>query len=62
MSNADEIFTLVAEILKENAKKDCKLTHDEIEELCQKYSNLYILWDGAFSCASTINPSREDIA
>ena len=62
MSNADEIFTLFAEILKENAKKDCKLTHDEIEELCQKYSNLYILWDGAFSYASTINPSREDIA
>jgi len=62
MSNADEIFTLFAEILKENAKEDCKLTHDEIEELCQKYSNLYILWDGAFSYASTINPSREDIA
>lgn len=62
MNSADEIFILFATILKEYKKADCELSDDDIDELCQKYSDLYMLWDGAFSFASTINPTREDIA
>lgn len=46
---------------QENAKEDCKLSHDDIDELCQKYSDLYVLWDGAFSYVSTMNPTIADI-
>lgn len=61
MANAGEIFPKIAAILKEKAKHDCKCT-DRIEEMCQKYSNLLQLWDGAFSLASKEDPTDEDIA
>lgn len=34
----------------------------QIDELCHRFGSTCVLWDGAFSYASTINPSNEDIA
>ena len=39
----------------------CKLTNAEIEELCSQFGSASVLWDGAFSYASTIGPDEEDI-
>ena len=65
MSNADVIFKQFADILKDpsNRRSDCALNKDEIDLLCQKFADLsiLILWDGALSYASKIDPSEEDI-
>ncbi len=63
MNNSHEMFTYFADVLKEEKKKNaaCTLTDEDIDELCSKYANLYLLWDGAFSYASTINPTGDDI-
>ncbi|KAL7525693.1 hypothetical protein ACHAXR_001117, partial [Thalassiosira sp. AJA248-18] len=61
MSNAAEIFSLFAGILKANAKPDSPYTHPKIDDLCSTFSNLFVLWDGAFSFASRIDPSEDDI-
>ena len=62
MQSSGEIFSIFASILKENKKDDCKLTNAEIEELCSQFGSACVLWDGAFSYASTIDPDEEDIA
>ena len=66
MCNAREIFTLFANILKANKKEGCKITEDgnvddDIDNLCNSFADLCVLWDGAFSYASTINPTEQDI-
>ena len=62
MTNAHEIFGLWAGILKRNAKDGCTLKDDEIDQLCARFANLCLLWDGAFSYASKVDPRKEDIA
>ena len=61
MTNADEIFSIFAGILKANKKEDCKMSEDDIDILCSRFSNLFVLWDGAFSFASKIDPTTNDI-
>jgi hypothetical protein len=63
MSNADVIFKQFAEILKDpsNRRSDCALNNDELDLLFQQFAELSMLWDGAFSYASKIDPSEEDI-
>mmetsp|Transcript_22814 Transcript_22814/g.32611 ORF Transcript_22814/g.32611 Transcript_22814/m.32611 type:complete len:415 (+) Transcript_22814:104-1348(+) len=61
MSNAHEIFESFAEILTENMKEGCEYKKEEIEQVCKNYATLCILWDGAFSYASKINPTEEDV-
>ena len=63
MSNADVIFKQFADILKDpsNRRSDCALNNDEIDLLCQQFADLSMLWDGALSYASKIDPSEEDI-
>ncbi len=64
MDNADEIFHSFAGVLKEENKKKgdaCVMKDEDIDELCRKYASLYLLWDGAFSYASKINPTLDDI-
>jgi len=62
MSNADEIFSIFANILKSNKKPGCSYGDVEIDALCKSFANLCILWDGAFSYASKVNPTADDIA
>ena len=49
--DADVIFKPLAEILKDpsNRGSDCALNKDEIDLLCQKFADLSMLWDCAFS-------------
>ena len=61
MSNAHEIFDAFADILTKNMKEGCEYKKEEIQQLCKDYATICILWDGAFSYASTINPTEEDI-
>ena len=62
MQNSGEIFSIFATILKENKKANCTFTSAQIDELCDQFGSTCVLWDGAFSNASTINPSNKDIA
>jgi len=55
------IFSLFAGILKANARAGCVMTHPEIDAFCAQFSNLFVLWDGAFSYASTLDPTDDDI-
>ena len=34
----------------------------DIDDLCSRFANLLLLWDGAFSYATKIDPTLEDIA
>jgi hypothetical protein len=60
--NVSDIFLTFANILKANAKTDCTMTGPEIDAMCMQFSNLCVLWDGAFSYASKIDPTATDIA
>ena len=62
MSNASEIFAIFANILKENAKDNCTMTTTEIDAMCKQFSDVCVLWDGAFSYASKVDPTANDIA
>ena len=61
MSNASEIFELFAELLKANKKENCSMSDKQIEDMCGQFANLCVLWDGAFSIASKVDPSDDDI-
>lgn len=61
MENASAIFAEFASILKANKRSDCVLCNEGIDALCARFSNLFVLWDGAFSYASKLNPSEDDI-
>ena len=52
MENVTTIFEEFAEILKANSRVDCKLSNDDIDKFCGRFSHLCMLWDGAFSHAS----------
>jgi len=62
MENASEICSLFANILMANKRPDSKFdTAEKINHLCTSFANAFVLWDGAFSFASTISPSQDDI-
>ena len=61
MENTSVIFAEFVSILKANKKKDCELCNACIDALCARFSRLFVLWDGAFSYASKLDPSTEDI-
>ena len=61
MENASVIFAEFTSILKANKKKDCELCDACVDALCARLSRLFVLWDGAFSNASKLDPSTEDI-
>ena len=61
MENASVIFAEFASILKANKKNDWELCDACIDALCARFSILFVLWDGAFSFASKLDPSAECI-
>lgn len=38
------------------------MSDEKIDDLCERTRRLFVLWDGAFSYASVLKPSQEDIA
>eukprot|EP00984_Skeletonema_dohrnii_P023410 scaffold12506_cov64-Skeletonema_dohrnii-CCMP3373.AAC.1 len=48
-------------ILKKNRKVGCEYDESQIDAICQRFAKLCVLWDGAFSYASKIDPTKDDI-
>ena len=61
MAHAHQMFTHFATILKNNKKDSCEYTDPQIDELCANFCLVSVLWDGAFSMASKVNPTANDI-
>jgi len=62
IGNASFVFDEFAKILKDEARKNnhCTLSDDDIDHICDQHKEVYLLWDGAFSTARTINPTEDD--
>jgi hypothetical protein len=60
MNNASHIFDQLAAIFKEGKREECLLADAVINLMCLHFWEVYVLWDGAFSLARTINPTDED--
>jgi hypothetical protein len=61
MANTYTMFTNFSGILKRNKKEFCVYGKDLIDELCSDFDRLSVLWDAAFSLASKINPTPDDL-
>jgi len=61
MNNATYVFDKFAAIFTEGKRPDCVLTDTEINALCVHFREVFMLWDGAFSLARTVNPTEEDM-
>ena len=61
MANASYIFNLFAIIFKGGKRLNCTLSDANIDALCLQFRVVFVLWDGAFSLARTINPTEMDI-
>jgi len=61
MNNACHIFNTFAAIFKEGKRPNCVLSDTNIDDLCLQFREVFVLWDGAFSLARTINPTEADI-
>ena len=65
IANAGFVFDEFAKICnKERARnKNCLSTDADIDnKICFDHKQVYLLWDGAFSAARSINPSDEDFS
>ena len=60
IADAVSIFDEFEENLKENQKEDSPYLISQIETLCQSHKEVFLLWDGAFSLAHTISPTKDD--
>jgi len=61
MNNASHVFDFISLVFKEGKRDDCLLSDAEIESLCKHFREVFILWDGAFSLARTVNPMELDV-
>ena len=61
MTNSGEMFAIFSTLLKANKKKDSTLSDTQVDELCDTFRTVFVLWDGAFSFASKTDPTTEDI-
>ena len=52
----------VCEDIHRARREGCVFTDDEIRQLCGDHKNAFLLWDGAFSLARTVNPTAADYA
>ena len=60
MNNAGHIFDELAVIMKEGKRPDSILSDADVDALCVHFREVFILWDGAFSLARTVNPMEND--
>jgi len=61
VANATFIFDEFAKIFKEFKREDCVMSDDDITKLCEQHKLVFLLWDGAFSHARTVDPSDHEI-
>jgi hypothetical protein len=60
MNNASHVFDQVAVIFKEGKRPDCIMTDVDIDALCLNFREVFVLWDGAYLLARTVNPMEQD--
>ena len=60
MNNATHLFNTFATIFKVGKREGCQLTDTDIDLMCLHFREVYVLWDGAFSLARTINPTNDE--
>ena len=61
MNNVSYLFDEFASILKSGKRSNCELSDGHIDTLCLHFQSVFLLWDGAFSYARTINPTENDV-
>ena len=61
MNNVSYLFDEFSSILKSGKRSNCELSNDNIDKLCGHFQSVFLLWDGAFSYARTINPTANDV-
>ena len=47
--------------MKEGKRPDCILSDTNIDALCLHFQGVFVLWDGAFLLARTVDPMEDDI-
>jgi hypothetical protein len=62
LSNAVHIFDKLTVVMKEEKRPDSILSDANVDTLCLHFWEVFILWDGAFSLAQTVNPMDIDTA
>ncbi len=60
INNAAHVFKELAVIMKEGKRPDSILSDAKVNALCLHFWEVFILWDGAFSLARTVNPMEND--
>ncbi|KAL7553941.1 hypothetical protein ACHAWF_017571 [Thalassiosira exigua] len=61
IENATYVFDKWSKILTEGKRDGCTLEDREIEAKVNEYRRAFLLWDGAFSFARKVDPTKEDI-
>ena len=54
------IFDRFSAIFKGGKRPNCALSDANIDALCLQFREVFVLWDGVFSLARTINPTEGD--
>ena len=60
-TNAYQMFTRFATILKHSKNDDCRYTDAMINKICADFAQLSVLWVGTLSLASKVPPRSSDI-
>jgi hypothetical protein len=60
MNKATYLFDAFAVIFKEGKREGCLLSDTDINSMCLHFREVYVLWDGAFLLARTVNPTNDD--
>ncbi len=60
MNNATYFFDELAVIIKAGNRHGSVLSDVHVEALCLHFREVFVLWDGAFSLARTVNPTEHD--
>jgi hypothetical protein len=61
MNNACHIFDTFLIIFKGGKRPNWVLSDADTNALCLQFREVFVLWDGVFSLARTINPTDVDI-
>jgi hypothetical protein len=61
MNNATHLFDRFAAIFKEGKREGCLLNNTDIDLMCLHFREVYVLWNGAFSLARTVDPTEDEI-
>jgi hypothetical protein len=60
MNNATYFFDELAVIIKAENRPGSAISDAHVEALCLHFREVFVLWDGAFLLARTVNPAEHD--